>query len=266
MTKAEMAAALINTRSLPAGLGWLQEQATEARAYDALNPYPAFHFRDWKSENRGPLPRCMPIAKSVINRGAKWLFGKPLQLHVAENTDLETFLRDMWRKNKMGARLVAMARAAALDGGVALKFSYDETARVPLSIQSLSLVDEVRLFYDPHNCDEMLMARIQYSYFDAVAGKTMWYREEWTAEEEIHYYPVADEALTISPGSARVYMSYSRTNPDTYEGWTISSQGANPFGLIPVAHIKNVETDDLYGTGDLWDLYRVLDRVHLPIT
>jgi hypothetical protein len=262
-TKAEQAAALINTRSMPAGLGWLQARAYEARAYDALDPYPLFHFKDWMTEDRGPLPRCMPIAKSIVNRGAKWLFGKPLQLHVAENPELELFLRKMWRKNKMGARLVAMAREAALDGGIVLKFSYDETARIPLSIQSLSLVDEVRLYYDPHNCDELLMARIQYSYFDAVVGKTMWYREEWTAEEEIHYFLVPQENLNISRGAARVYMSFNRTDPDLYEGWEISSRTANPFGLIPLIHIKNIETDDLYGGGDLWDLYRVLDRVHL---
>ncbi|BDI27998.1 hypothetical protein CCAX7_000490 [Capsulimonas corticalis] len=262
-TRAEQAAALINTRSLPVGLGWLQDKAAEAHAYDVLNPYPLFHFKEWKTEDRGPLPRCMPLAKSIIARGAKWLFGQPLQIHCAENPDLEEFLRKMWRKNKMGARLVAMARQGGCDGGIALKFSYDETARIPLSIQSLSLVDEVRLYYDPHNCADLLMARIQYSYFDAVAGKTMWYREEWTDDEEIHYFPLPQESLNTSLGSTRLYMSYNRTDPDTYEGWKISSRAANPFGVIPLTHIKNVETDDLYGAGDLWDLYRVLDRINL---
>lgn len=264
-SRAQAAAALINTRSLPPGLGAIQMRAWEAHAYDCLVPYPLWHFRDWKVEDRGPHPRCMPVAKRIVSRGARWLFGRALQLQVAENEKFEKFLRSMWRKNKMGSRLVAMARKAAIEGGIALKFSYDETARVPLSMQALSIVDQVRLFYSPHNCDELLMARIQYSYFDAAAGKTMWYREEWTDEEEIHYYPIPDDSLQITRGLTGVSMSFSRTDPDTFEGWQIDPDATkpNPFGLIPVVHIKNVETDDTYGVGDLWDLYRVVDRINL---
>lgn len=264
-SKSQMAAALINTKTLPACLDQVRRRAYEARAYDILEPYPLFHFQDWKIEDRGPRPRCLPIAKSIVSRGARWLFGKPLQLHAPENPRLEEFVRAMWRKNRMSARLVAMARNGAIEGGIALKFAYDETAQVPLSIQALSLADECRLYYNPHDCNELLMARVQYSYLDAATGKLMWYREEWTAEQEVHYFPVPDEQFTLSRGITNVAMGYQRTNPDTYEGWRIdpAASNANPFGLIPVTHIKNLETDDLFGAGDLWDLYRVLDRIHL---
>ena len=157
----------------------------------------------------------------------------------------------------MRARLPAMAINGALDGGIALKFSYDETTDKKLVIQSLSIVDQVRIYCSPHDRDEMLMARVQYPYFDAVINKTMWYREEWTAEEEVHYEPVPDASMTA------IRMAGQRNFADAYEGWEISSREPNKFGLIPLVHIKNIETDDLWGTGDLWNLYRVLDRVHL---
>ena len=256
MDNKTLAAALINTRTLPPGLGELQALANEARAYNMLDPYPVFWFRDWKTEDRGPLPRCLPLAKSIVARGARWLFGKPLQINVAGNETLETFLRTAWDKNRMATRLPAIARDGALDGGVALKFSYDETNEKKLLIQSLSIVDQVRMFYDPHDRDSLLMARVQYPYFDAQAGKTFWYREEWTNEEEVHYVPVADEQLksTYAPG---------KNFADTYEGWQIDTRETNPFGLIPVVHIKNIDNDNVWGLGDLWDLYRVLDRIHL---
>ena len=73
----KLAAGLIGTGSLPPGLDWMREHAREARAYHMLDPYPLYHFRDWKSEERGALPRCLPIAKSIVRRGARWLFGDP---------------------------------------------------------------------------------------------------------------------------------------------------------------------------------------------
>jgi hypothetical protein len=260
-TSQELAAGLVNTASLPAGLANVQLLAAEAEAYDRLCPYPDYHFRDWKTEDRGPLPRCMPIAKGIVARGARWLFGRHLQLHVARNPALETFLRRAWEQNRMPARLVAMARRAAIEGGIVLKFSYDGAAKIPLSIQSLSLTKECRLYYHPHDREQLLMARIQYPYQDAATGKTWWYREEWTDEEMISYEPVAAE--TISSGSSIGIAANRSLSPDGYQAWQITDRRPNPFGVIPVAHIKNLETDDVWGAGDLWELYRVLDRIHL---
>jgi hypothetical protein len=251
---AALAASLLGTMSLPTGLTNIQNRSREARAYHTLEPYPTYWFRDWKTEDRGPLPRCLPLARGIVKRGARWLFGKPLELQSAANPVLEQFLRQAWQQNRMSARLVAMAETGALDGGFALKFSYDERAVSPLSIQSLSLTEQVRLYYHPHDCNQLLMARVQYPYFDALDGKTYWYREEWTDHEEVHYVPIPDDTFVIG-----------RPTPDEYDGWQIARGGRrpNPFGLIPITAIRNIETDDLWGAGDLWDLYRVLDRVHL---
>ena len=248
------AAGLIGVKGLPSGLGVIIEQAREARAYNGLNPYPLYHYRDWKTEDRGPLPRCLPLAKSIVNRGAKWLFGRSPALTSA-NADFEKLLHKAWKSEKMPARLVAMARCAAVESGIFLKFSYDEDRKPqPLTIQTLSMVDEVRLFVDPHDCESVLMCRIQYRYYDATQGASIWYREEWTAEEEVHYAPIADTLL----GAGRF-----KGDPDAYDSWVQTSRLSNPLGVIPGAAVKNFETDDIYGAGDCWDLYRVIDRINL---
>ena len=248
---ADLAAAIINTKVPPYGLSNIRELAKEARAYHALDPYPLFHFKDWKTEERGTLPRCMPFVRTIVERGARWLFGKPLQLHCPKNPSFETFIRRAWRQNRMNSRLVALAERGGLDGGAALKFSFDsENKEQPLSFQTLSVVDQVRFFYHPHDRDRLLMARVQYPYLDPVSGKTKWHREEWTAEKWVKYLPVDADR-------------FGKMDPDTHDGWIIATAEKNPLGVIPVVHIKNSETDDLWGCGDLWGIFRVVDRVNL---
>jgi len=260
VTDAQLADGLINTRTLPPGLMSIQKLASQARAYHVLKPYPLWWFKNWKEEDRGPLPRCMPIAKAIIRRGAQWLFGKPLEISFPGNESLQERVREVWDENRMPSRLTAIARQGGLDGGVVLKFAYDELAEPAISIQSLSLTNQVRLYFHPHNREKLLMARVQYPYYDPIEACTYWYREEWTEAREVHYYPVKDESM-------------HRSDPDTYEGWVIDEAYSrpNPFQLIPLHRIKNIETDDVWGAGDLWDiddepdggLYRVLDRIHL---
>lgn len=258
MTKTDtndaLAEALINTTQLPHGLTRLRDQAQEARAYDSLTPYPLYWFRDWKTETLGPLPRCMPMARSIVARGARWLFGRPPVLHCPANPALERYLRDAWRRNRMPVRLAAAAHLGALEGGVVIKFGYDETVDPALVFQVLSAVEQVRLYAHPHNRDRILMARIQYPYTEPSTGKAYWYREEWTDREMVLYRPLTDEMLFVMNG---------REEPDSYGGWQIARRSPNPFGQIPMVYIPNRHAGDLWGAGDLWDLYRVLDRIHL---
>ncbi len=244
---------LFGTKQKPQDLVRLQRDAERAWAYHCLNPYPRFAYTSWKTEDLGPLPRCRAVPRRAVKRGARFLFGKGIEIRCAGNEALETFLRDAWTANKMPARAVAMAERGAVEGGVCLKFSYDPDAIPQLSIQTLSLVSQVRLYYHPHNRSRLLMARVQYSYYDAADGKTKWYREEWSDLNLVVYLPVDDEKI-------------GRTgDPDTYENWFKDEalSGPNPFRVIPVVPIKNIETDDLYGTGDLWELWGLIDDLNL---
>lgn len=257
---AALAAAIINTTSLPPGLLRMREMASEAEAYHALNPYPRYAFTGWKTEDLGPLPRCMPLAKSIVKRGAKWLFGRPIQINCAGNTTLETALRDAWRGNRMGSRMVPAAERAGRRGGLVLKYAIDEkNIERPITIQSLDYIDQVRLFFDPHDRDRLLMARVQYPFFDPVSNKTWWYREEWTDAEEVHYEPLPQAK----------FASLNNYTPDTFNGWQISAREKNPFERIPLTVIRNLETDDVWGSADLWNLieetnlFRILDRINM---
>ena len=151
-----------------------------------------------------------------------------------------------------------MAERAALEGGVALKFDFDASRMgKPVNIDALSVVDQVRLYFDAHDSDLLLMARVQYPYFDAAEGAVYWHREEWTARERVVYAPVADLSLggQFGVGSWR--------EADGFEDWAVVAREENPFGVIPILYVKNIEALDVWGVGDLWTLYRVIDRINL---
>ena len=267
---------LINTRTLPAGFTGVQRLAEQARAYDRMMPYPIWQFQDWKTEDDGPLPTALPLTQSVVRKGAKWLFGKPLTITVPGNTDYEQYVTKAWQDNKMQTRMVAAARKGGIEGGIALKWSYDETAKPALSFQVLSIIDQCRLYFDPHDRDCLLMARVQYPIQNPVDGKFYMYREEWTDNWEVHYEPLPIQYVPqwIHFGSKRLQSGQiavtmdNRESPDTTAQWKESYRVENPFGTIPLQAIKNIDDDDTWGCGDFWigftpQMFRVVDRIYL---
>lgn len=274
----ELAAKLIGVQRAPAGYAELLQVAQEAEAYHALNPYPYWHFQEWKTEERGPYPRCMPFGRTAVLRGARWLFGKPVQINAGpqpgrgEKLDnlLEKYLRQAWQANRMPTRMVAAATRAGYQGGMALKFAYNAQNPVPLSFQTLT-ADTVRCYYHPHNRNQLLMVRVQYPYQDPVTGAWMLYREEWTAEEEVHYAPIPAQIMPTyvntpqgSVAGVPFFVAASdRELPDASGAWSDPQRQRNPFGVIPITPIKNLDADAAMGVGDLWGLFRVIDRVNL---
>lgn len=269
--RVRLAAALIGVTREPAGFAALDLCAREAHSYHQLNPYPWWHFRDWKPEERGPYPRCMPFGRTAVLRSARWLFGKPLQIQVGggdTDSPLEEFLRDAWTRNSMRSRMRAAAEMAGQQGGVALKYSYDATrSQCPLRFQVLSTVDHCRLFYDPMDRDTLLMARVQFPYFDAVVGKWFFYREEWTAQTEVHYLPVeaqfVERVIQGIKWPPIAVVAATNEKPDVSKEWREDYRQPNPFGVIPLQAIHNLDAGGEYGIGDLWDLYRTWDRANL---
>lgn len=273
-----LAANLINTKHAPVGFDTAFRLAAEANAYHTLTPYPWWAFREWRIEERGPYPVCMPFVRAAVQRSARWLFGKPIQINCAENEDWQTYLREAWVKNKMRTQLRGAAEQAGIQGGYCLKFSYDENRQkpglFPLRFQVLSSIDAARLYYDPHDAECLLMARIQYPYWEPSEGCWYLYREEWTAEEEVHYRPVKARWVkarglsndgrysTIDTLQVAV-VDNGAAKPDEYEKWEIVTQAKNPFGVIPVHPVKNMDCGGVWGIGDFWGLFRVADRVNL---
>ena len=253
---------LFGVKNAPPEYREAQALAREARAYFDLRPYPWFCFADWKNEDRGPLPQCLPFVRTAVMKSARWLFGRGVSLSLPDNPDLELLIRESWEANRMHARLVSASEQASIDGAVCLKFSYDEDSSPRLRIQILSAIDHVRLVRDPHDAERVIMARIQYPAWDALSDTWKWHREEWTDDSYAVYAPVEDKKGNMVYGNSNPYVSRF-ADPDNGLLWGDPSISANPFGVIPVVQIKNVETENPSGIGDWWGLFRVVDRICL---
>jgi hypothetical protein len=277
--KKTLSKALLNCHYSPPGYINARLMALQANAYHNLRPYPAWALQEWKTEERGTLPRCMPLPRGIVRKGAQWLFGKDVQITVPGNLELEESFRKAWLLNQMRTRLVYAAERGGVEGGIGLKWSYDETAEVPLRFQTLSLIDECRLFCDPHDRNTLLMVRIQYPVWNPQNGEWYLYREEWTDEEEVHYKPLPCRysalrglvnGRSIEFGQVPFVADGTLHDPDCYAKWEIAPgwPKPNPFGMIPFVPIRNIDTDSVYGAGDLWTdpaggMFRVLDRINL---
>lgn len=255
---------LINTTALPAGFPYLLDAARAARAYHALQPYPKFGFKGWKTESRGPLPLCMPFVRQIVKKGAFWLMGKPLSFTVEGNDELSDWLNEAWSANYMPSKAVNMAEQAALSGATVLKGSWDEEAvkqgrqRHPFRISYLDAVENCRLYYDPADQEKLLMARVEYPYFDY--EKTQWflYREDWTDNLEVHYEPMPIPGAT-KPDEVPDYS----VKAEFAAKFQIQSQTPNKFGVVPFYQVKNLDAGYWYGVGDLWRLFLSIDRLNL---
>ncbi len=261
------AASLFGVRHAPPQAEAQRLLAQEAEAYHRLDPYPYYGFSDWLTEERGPFPRCLPFVRNAVRRGAYWLFGRGVRIECPDSPELGAWLRDVWDRNRMPTRAVGAAERGGYQGGVVFKWSFDAAADPAVRLQTLSAVDQVRFYCDPHDRERVLMARVQYPFWDPVRGAWAWFREEWTDAEHVTYHPLACEWREPVMAGVRwppvATVADGRANPDLYGGWKIRTRGANPFGMIPLMGVYNLDPDDGVGIGDAWGLFRVVDRVCL---
>lgn len=255
---------IIGTKTTPPGYLYLLESARKAKAYHALDPYPKYGFKGWKTESRGPVPKCYPFVRRIVRQGAVWLFGKPISFSVEENDEAAEFVNEAWSANRMPGRSVAMAELAAQTGSVVLKGSWDPGLAEKsedgngLRINVLDGVEHCRMYYDPKDSTKLVMGRVQYPYLNY--GENQWYlyREDWTEEHEVHYHD-----LPI-PGSDKYGDPVSLLDrSDIEDKFEESDRTANVFGVIPMTQVKNLEAGYWHGVGDLWRLFGAIDGLNL---
>lgn len=243
----------------PANFEAYERLGKECRAYYNMNPYPFFHFSTWLTERKGPLPKCLPLAKNVIDKGARWLFGKGIRLACETDTMLQDEVAEIWRKNRMPSKLHHLGKLGGKEGGVCLKFSVVDGE---VKINVLSAVEEVKFYLNPHDQTDVVLARVEYPYMDLSDGGWHWYREDWTPEEVYYYKPVKLETSPMQKNP--YYYSITPYKPNVAMfNWEIDRVEKNAFGVIPIHCIKNFESPTGYGHGDLFDLTRTIDRINL---
>lgn len=228
-------------------------QARRARAYHGLNPYPEYSFKDWKTEERGPHPRCRPFVQHIVKKSAVWLYGKGLRF-ACDNEPLAERINEIWDANRMNQKCLMAGRMAGQIGSYALKFSYNAKADVPVKITVLDSIEQLRFWFDPHDSEKLVMARLQYPY--QKDGEWFVHREDFTDEKHTIYQPLK------VPGTQSQHTPRTATDYADNGDWKIETEKANPFKVIPICLVKNRDEGDLYGVGDLWELWPAVDQAN----
>lgn len=261
------ASELIGTRKLPPEWRTRQIFSRQARAYHELVPYPVYGmFKEWKEGERGPLPRCWPMVRDIVETSARWLFGRELKIETSDDKTTEA-ITELWERSNMPAVMMRAATIAGYEGGTALYWTYDEDAAADdpgVRIMTYSVTDHVRFWYHPHDPMQLLMARIQYPYFDPVEGKYFYWREDFTAEQIVVYEPLPVSALWkgefLGGNPHQIQLQFDETGK-----WTPDPalSGPNAAGLIPIREIRHIDRGRVYGEGDLWRLFPLIDEFNL---
>jgi len=253
---------LIGYKGAPPFHAQVRQEGLKSQSYFDMNPYPWFSFMGWKTENDGPIPHCLPIVTKIVRKQAIWLFGKPIQINVDEDEAAQKLLRQAWKYNNMPTDMVTGAIMGGNEGSLALKFSLNEQ-KDRIRFDVLSCNDTVKFFTNPHNPDETLMVRIQYPYWDWNQKAWCWFREEWTDDIYVEYEPL--KTTRFGPSQSNPYTwSGDVVYPDDNEGWIAKTPVPNIYGTIPLVRIKNSNVRRTeYGYGDVWNYWKLIDRVNL---
>jgi hypothetical protein len=255
---------LVGTSHLPPYTQTVALLSRQAKAYHALVPYPGFSNmgKNWKTEDQGPYPRCRPFVNNIVSKGCTWLFGKPVSFRVSGDEskakEQSKLVNDCWNANDMTRRSRVAAAIGAMSGGVVAKFSMPDADGVP-RIDILDPAEQTRLYYDPENIANLIMARIQYAIFNAIDGVWEWYREDWTDDRFVTYKRLKMTAITNAPFTDPYSLVHLVDQSST---WQIESDEKNPFGIIPVWYIKNRDVGAEWGEGDLWAFFDIIDQIN----
>jgi hypothetical protein len=241
----------------------------ESWAYFLNDPYPRYAFgpRQWPPE-KGPIPTPLPYAGIVIAEGAEFVFrnGSPAFSVPPEQRagleDADAYLQTVIRANRLSEAWTSLAENCANQGAIAAKFSYDgDSAERPVRIAFLDVPQECRVWFDPHDCERPLLARIQYPYRNPADGNWYYFREEWTEALHVTYRPKPAGSKDCTCAEALPGYLTSLGDGDGPE-WEVAAIEENPFGLVPVTVIRNRRMKgNPLGTGDCWSTFRLIDRI-----
>jgi hypothetical protein len=254
---------IVNAKIKAIGVNDLTQTIMRARAYYDNLPYPDYGPNGgWPVVNGEQIyPRVIvPLPQIIVDKSATFLMKRPPRFYVKENKAATDFIRRVIEENQIDFK--AAARTAGQEGGVWPKFYFDGfDKRNPWKISILSC-QEVTPIYAPHNINDLVMVRIQYKYQRA-DGTEWWYREEWTASEEIHYFELGNGILEDREALEAAREGDAGENQNNGP-WRVSSRLANPFGMIPLQQVRN-QIDSLTpnGEGDYWKLYGMFDRINV---
>ena len=240
-----------NTKYLPPNWKERVTEAQKSKAYYDLKPYPRWGFTQWISSYEGPLPKCLPVWKSLIDRSSRWLFRNGVGF--IGDKEMSDWANQLIDESGLDSSLMRVGKELGWCGTVVIYWEYDVDNGVKFKI--LKPFWHCIVYPDHSDADKIALLRIQYPIFDLEDGKYKMFREEWSDDLHVKY-----ALVEIDESQATRTMGGDVAENIEFE---VESSEANPWGVVPAQVLKNNDTEFYLGEGDLWGLWGMIDQINL---
>lgn len=161
-----------------------------------------------------------------------------------ENENIRKWLQNIWNQNDMDALTIRAHRNAAITGDSYLIVWPDQNNQIRIHFNPSCYIYP---FYDEENEE-----RLKY-----VIKKWIFHDESGNAMVRLNkYYPDRIEKYISSLNW--LDSTWQKYQAPGDPGWPIP----NPFGMIPVIHLKNKITDEAFGISELKDAIPIQDAIN----
>lgn len=242
-----------NMTGAPPGQRTAEGNARRATAYHGLAPYPRFGFRDWRTEERGPHPKCQPFVLALLNRAVRWLWaaGQGATFETDDDATSDS-VKNIWRTQRLRQQVRTATLAAGQSGTMGAKFGLAKDGS-PV-VRFFDGCRAARVWKDDEG--EVLMARVQYPRWNGAAWE--WWREDWTPDTLTTYEP-----LVLAGSSTGEEPPYEQSDLVDRTEFRAPKKSANPFRVVPVHLVQFEDSGATLGEGMLWRLFGAVDLVNL---
>lgn len=182
-----------------------------------------------------------PIAQAV-DMDVDSIFGDPT-LFQTEDTSMQGALDDILSASDFETERLVLTRTGAVTGDVYVRVHIDpDTRDVSVVVHS---PDIARVVPNPHNKRDIKFGVVSYNYQDYQGSKS-----------EQH-----NRTDVYLPDETRSYLDFEAHDFDSGAGGK-GSVKVNPLGVVPIIHIKNLDTGRNFGQPTFHHVLPTLDAVN----
>lgn len=182
-----------------------------------------------------------PIAQAV-DMDVDSIFGDPT-LFQTEDTSMQGALDDILSASDFETERLVLTRTGAVTGDVYVRVHIDpDTRDVSVVVHS---PDIARVVPNPHNKRDIKFGVVSYNYQDYQGSKS-----------EQH-----NRTDVYLPDETRSYLDFEAHDFDSGSGGK-GSVKVNPLGVVPIIHIKNLDTGRNFGQPTFHHVLPTLDAVN----
>lgn len=247
--------------------------ANRLRRYrDLWNHYEGFHWEDIEQEDKPQV--TLNYCRVFVNKFTSFLFGlhdqRETGFTVKVPTEMERitlpFLNSVWDAEHNGRRKIAseLGQCGGVTGDAYILVRFERPGEFPdpfgeypngrIKVRVLS-PHIVFPFYDPSDRDRMLFCEIKYPVL---------------RREETGFFSGGRGLFNRPSRMGRTIVYRQVWYPDRweeYEGEELVRKGNNPYGVIPIVHIRNmsVHTSN-FGVSDLEDVIPINKEINFKVS